>query len=406
MNYLALGFNIFYRNIILNLILIVQLTVAIGLINMTLGQVNARYLTLTYFEPFAAEKGVYFMPSIIDMLAGHVQTDDTTEKHEILAELADVKIISTVYSYNFVKDGALLRAVGYDSFTADRIRFALRKGTWFTGYAAEEGEVPVVVSSESKGLKLGQSIPVGFYRHASKEKPLIQIKVVGVLKPPPYLLRYNTGGNVISCNDIFERHNESFHEGPVLLFENSALAEQGRPEFAREDVYNIVFFSESISEADYQKNIAILSNHGFVQTLDQMHSLGRKEIDDSIKSMLPYIIGILSIAIVGIVSLNILNTFLHIKTFAIYYLCGSRWKNCFYISLGYSLWIVLLSLGLLLAGFYLSVITGNIYTMDLFIAPNNVLLTGGVYLAVTLLSLLAPYQIIKKASPVEIIREY
>jgi hypothetical protein len=405
MKYAALGFNLFCRNIILNLILILQLTVSLVLINMTLGQVNAQRLTLGYFENIAREKGAYFMPSIEDLLAMRVDTIDTAERYSVLDELTNVKTISAVYQYAFYTDGNknnLFEGYGYDGYISETVKFPLSKGVWYTDLAVEEGIVPVVVSSEKDGLALGQTIPVKIH-HPSPGKATVQLKVVGIMRPPPYLLHYTVSGNIISGNDIFERYNESYQGAPLIMFSRDALAEYQDYYYARNN-NTLVFFDENISEADYRRNIETLSNRGFVQTIDKMYILARQEINDNMNAMLPFIICTLSISTVGLVSLTILNTILQRKVFAIYYLCGSKWKNCFYILLAYLLVVTLLSLVLLLVLFYLAVLNGTVYTMGLYISLNNVLTTLGVYLAVMFLSLIVPYVILKNTFPIEIIR--
>jgi hypothetical protein len=169
----------------------------------------------------------------------------------------------------------------------------------------------------------------------------------------------------------------------------------------------LVFFDENIGSEEYRRNLELMSTRGFVQTIDEMYALGRKEIGDNIKSMLPFIICTFSIAAVGLASLTILNAIRQRKIFAIYYLCGSKWKDCFKILAGYLLTVIILSLSLLAFVYGMALLTGNFYRRGLFIyiSFNNLLATLGLCLVVIILSLVIPYLILKNTYPAEILRE-
>jgi|GEM_PF-2501461 hypothetical protein len=404
MKYLILGFNLFCRNIILNLILVLQLVVATVLINMALGLINSYFIIQTYFEKIADEKGAYFMPLTEAIHNPHLDVDSDID--DVLAELKEVKEVSTIYKYYFKKDGNCYLATSYDSYISRKIKLALSKGVWYSDSQVEEGIVPVVVSSQSKGFEIGRVIPVTIYdpsNDPSGEEPAVKLKVVGVLKPPPYILSYSGGGSATSSDRIFNRYNEKFVGAPAIIFERSALGEY-TDYYLHRDPFLMVFFNDSITEAVYNNNLEKMAKRGFVQPIDQMYLEGEKKIKDEIKYKLPLIICILSISLIGMVSLNILNTLLHRKVFAIFYICGSRWKNCLWILLAYMLFMVFLSLLILLVIFYLATQNGTIIDMGIYISFNNVLVTFGVNLAIIILSLVIPNIILKNTYPIQIIR--
>jgi hypothetical protein len=404
MKFLDLGFRIFCRNTVLNLILVCQLAASLVLVNITLGQLNGQRLTLTFFESIAGEKGAYFMPSIEDYLSLQVDALDTPERYSILEELSGVKAVSACYQFTFYREGEIFEAFAYDSYMSEKIRLPLLKGVWFTEFPAEEGVVPVVVGSEDHGFIYGQTIPVNI-RDADTQAAL-NLKVVGVLRQPLYALGYSRGGTTITGNDIFERYDENYRGGPLIIFSREALAEYRDCYFSKH-VNRLVFFDENIGSEEYLRNLELMSTRGFVQTIDEMYALGRKEIGDNIKSMLPFIICTFSIAAVGLASLTILNAIRQRKIFAIYYLCGSKWKDCFKILAGYLLTVIILSLSLLAFVYGMALLTGNFYRRGLFIyiSFNNLLATLGLCLVVIILSLVIPYLILKNTYPAEILRE-
>ena len=399
MKYLRLGYNIFCRNIILNLILILQLSVALILVNMVLGQVNAYKITSDLFENLLTEKGVYYMPSMPGIFP-----EEGRVREDVASGLTHVKTSAGVYQFYFYSESNAdlsIPAMAIDRLLADKLRYPLKKGVWPTDAGATEG-IPVVVSSEKHGFQVGRTVSVAA-RQGLGGKSKVSLKVAGVLRSPVYALNFNRSGNVVSSGDVFAQYDEERYDVPLLIF---CIDDLGRDTdlYYTANINSLIFFQEGIGQEDIEANLAFLRNRGYAETLDVMYANGRKDIKTNITSFLPFIISILSISLIGLVSLNLLNTILHMKVFAVYYICGSRWKNCFLVIVSYMFIIFYISL-LLVAGMYYYLRCSNAFHhLGLQLALNNILVSVGLYALVMSLAAVAPWFILTAAYPQEIIR--
>lgn len=386
-----MGFNIFCRNLTLNLVLVIQLTVAILLINTVLGQYNSHHATLRLFKNIAEEKGVYYMPS-----RGWEDFD-----YGSLKNVKSVSEMSQAWLYKENRPGITINAIAFDYYVSSKIKFNLEKGKWFTEAEVEEGVIPVVVSSEKYGFEIGQTVPLlmGY----ADDVVSLTFKVVGVMSAPLYTLNYSIGGNMISFHDLFSLHNEERFLTPLLVFDRAALPPHS--DMYETKGYKLIFFDNTISKKDFEDNLSNLSTHAFVQPIDVMYNIGKQEVKTTIRSFLPFIIASLSISVIGLISINILNTFLQLKVFAIYFLCGSRWRNCLFIMLYYMLNIVYLSLLLLGAMYFYFKQSGVLFYSGIHLTQINIIATLGVYAMVLVISLMTPFLILKNAYPIEIIRQ-
>ena len=122
-------------------------------------------------------------------------------------------------------------------------------------------------------------------------------------------------------------------------------------------------------------------------------------------SMLPVVIFIFLAGLAGLISLLALNTMLHRKIFAIYYICGCRWFDCLKITSIYVIYLIFTAL-------LLYVIANNILKMSQILDAQmftfgwyNVLTTGCILLLTCFTTLVIPYYILKHSSPRQILTE-
>lgn len=403
MKYLMLGYNIFCRNILLNLFLIAQLLIALVLVNISIGHINSYSYMTDIFSNIADHKGVYYMPA--SQRHWYHQNELGLYRDPVFDELKGLKTISSQYTAAFEIGNRLYDARAFDDYMLSYLQLPLDEGEWLTAFGHEEEFVPIVVSSETTGLQLGHTVPA-LLRHLDKDLELVlievELKVVGVLGSPPLTIRYGRGGTDVTSNDIFDFYDEDYYGVPLIIFARDALGEA----LNSTQRSQLVFFEDDISDSDFTANMDILANHGWVQPIDVMYKLGKQEMRDEFMIVLPFILCAFLISLIGLGSLNILNTFRHTREFAIYYLCGSRWKNCFYICLSYMLILSFLTLTLLSIAFYWFTSSGMAAEMGVHYTVTNIVVTTGVLVFVLFFSLVTPYFILKRTYPIEIIRQY
>ena len=399
-----MGYSVFCKNIVLNLILIVQLVASVVLINIAIGNVNAQRAGLRLFENVKNEDAVYFNLDFQSNKEAILNDKMIEVNDKAFKKLCGVESASYINDYLFSLNDARYNAYGYDSYISNKMKLPVSRGIWLTEAETEKDVIPVVVSSETKELSLGKTV-IMQGKDSMGNLTELKLKVVGVLKSPAFVPTFTgSRGYATPCTFLFSMYNEKFNETPAIIFEKGKLDGIAKIETNPESAC-IIKFSQNISQSALQKNIEILRNTGDVATFDKMYVSGQKEVKDKINDSLPLIICILALSLVGLVSLNVLNTATQVRNYAIFYICGGRWKNCFFISLCYTLVVTAISLVISLLIYYVANFMGKIYELGLCFLPNNYLATAAVYLLVIILSLITPYIMLKRTYPIQIIKE-
>jgi hypothetical protein len=145
-----------------------------------------------------------------------------------------------------------------------------------------------------------------------------------------------------------------------------------------------------------------LSKYSYVVKLEQAKTNTLQEVRRVMMGFLPIIIPLFLIGFLGVVCISILNTLKYMRNFAIFFICGMRWKDSILICLSYIAYII--------SGVLILCIPGYVWLKDLLdtggiMAANNYLFTLGALLAVMLLSLVTPFLLIRKEEPIKVLRK-
>ena len=119
---------------------------------------------------------------------------------------------------------------------------------------------------------------------------------------------------------------------------------------------------------------------------------------------MPILLGVFVIVIAEMICSAALHTREQIRNYGVYFLCGAEFKGCLKESLAYSMFILS---GAVIIGLSAFAIFHNSEYAELFehnFAANNIIITFTIIAAMLVLSLVIPFLMIKKSSPVEIIK--
>ncbi len=147
------------------------------------------------------------------------------------------------------------------------------------------------------------------------------------------------------------------------------------------------------------KDIAELKNFGYTFTTDEIIDNTKNSLQSEVHSVFPLAVSLTLIGVVGIICLIILNTLKCRKTFAVYYICGMRWKDCIKIIIGHVLCIFIGSLFLTAVAGGFMFATNAFAEMYLLIQWNNLFLTLGLLAAVLVIALITAKCMMSDTSP-------
>jgi len=364
--YMRIGFALFSKRLVTSFITIIQLFVTIIIANVIIVDYNAYMEDICIMENFDTDRTYLWMPPMTD-------TNDEL-RWEQLKQL---------------KHNRSVRAV--------EVTFRAKK----------DGVINCVSISSIPGLEIGKLIELEIIPHYSEQTINQTFQVVGTLGKRAKTLTFNQS----SASPYYDHLFQVFHSTPLdkeyedydhqvgLIFDQSDL-----PTLVQSQYWdgNRLVYIDSIDDETFLSLKDELRKDSYVVKLEQAKRNTLQEIREIMVEYLPIMIPLYLIGFLGVVCISILNTLKYMRTFAIFFICGMRWKDSILICLSYIAYIIL--------GVLILCIPGYVWLKDLLdtggiMAANNYLFTLGALLAVMLLSLVTPFLLIRKEEPIKVLRK-
>lgn len=382
MFYYKYGNYLFFKNIILSLILAVQIAVSIFLCSMTISKVENLENNILIFEQIQETDGLYVMPAV-ELAYG----SNFNEEAKKIEGVKDVVKIYTSFAENPNYD---LRFLHYDDFIIENCKFPLSKGIWLTEYDGT-GLIPVVVDREMGAYKLGKQF-------SANNKDYI---IIGVLGKREQYVSFSCGGNNENISTLVENYDGI---GPMFLtrsqdFEKSFLDE------SMDDTNFIVVFDENLSPSKRAESVQKFNDYGFTKSIADLYSDGVSEINTQITSLSPYIIISFLLSILGVSSSIALMTLKEAHNFSVFYICGVDWKKIQKILFVYLINVFVLSICIYLILYLLCINMEILSYYDLIFTFKSLMATGLVFLIIFISSMIPIKKIFKKTQPINILHK-
>ncbi len=211
-------------------------------------------------------------------------------------------------------------------------------GETFLEMESDSKYLYAIVSNENSIYKVGDITNFYFSIPNSNEMKNIKIKIVGVLKKPSYVLNLMNRGN-LGSTDIFENISSEYTGEITFIIEESQLKTLGI-EFYKQPTDIIIYkdisnSSDIFSLETHLRNLGlVISKQQFLETTDDSFSWVKNQY-------LPKLYFTVIVALATMIATSIINTEKSVRSMQIFFLCGSRWKDCLLISLSNSFIITL-----------------------------------------------------------------
>ena len=425
MRYFKLAYDILVDRFVFNLLIILEIAAMLILTNTVVATYNSKKMLYEPYRELLSHNGVVFLQS--GLVEGYY--DDRKEIQEIYEQYGvlyypaivemfrknlrgDVEItytlnrtlssneggpMSQLKDYN--TDGVNLFYVDHNVF--EKLRMPLAAGRWASSKKNENGEVEIVISGGTDAaLDRVYSMPFG------------KVKVVGILTDNTYVPPGEYPQNVEDKLSIFDYYKPfDCHISTRAPF---ALADQNLFEGMDGVSWDSAWFisyEDGLSEEDMAYNTNYLKQFGQVrdqygeETFTTLAAQSEAYLNDIYMRMLPILIAAAVVILAGLVGSIAVSTLKQIKNFAIFFLCGCRWKDCVRIIMAYL--TMLFAAAAVLTVLCIAVM--KIINMDYLIGSvydlNNLIVSVAEIAVMYLLAFILPHHIIKTTSPVETIKE-
>ena len=169
---------------------------------------------------------------------------------------------------------------------------------------------------------------------------------------------------------------------------------------------NFCFYnSEPGADVRQRNNEKIMGISKNISLLSEYNENTLAYINEQYIKLLPILLCVFVIVLAELICSAAMNTQRQLRNYGIFFLCGCNWSGCLKFSFAYSL--------LILAGGFLS--GGMAYPIfrkleyaDLFeryLAENNIFITATIAAVMLFLSLVIPFFMVRRTSPVKTIKE-
>lgn len=406
MKYVKLGYLMLIKNFGLNFVVIFQI-VAMVLVGVNLtSMLSIQTRAAERIAPLTERNFVYYMSvdnflNHIDFDAEHLSEADKTESEatDVLSNLTNVQFHSRIFQTDAILNGdpnAYAYVYACNQALLDVLDFPLKNGSWFGG-TTKNGDVIDAVANANSAFKTGDIITLTV-KTKGKEKVTFKVRIIGTLKNPAYMPSATHIGQALFSLSLAEEVTFQKTGLPTLLINANDL-ERIEHIFYNAPVNEYIVFNGDISEAEYRNNLQTLTSNGLVATAESIAAGDNEFISNTLRENLPMIIFLFVLSVTGLVSISVINMSNYLKTFAIYFICGCTWRECYKIIVSYLSMILFWAsaLTLLLTAIFmktdfvlLAAIEINAYSVSWFVA---VLL---LYLGI---SLIVPAFVLKKSTP-------
>lgn len=408
MKYFRYGCLSISKNIAFTFIMVLEVMALLVTTNVTIGSANSKMVLVKPFFDIINKEGYYcaFEPM-------WETSEEATEYYGLFNKLKSVTIISSDESSSsaIIDDGIFFK-----------YNMPLQSGSWPKTAADEQGR-PYVVVSPDYMKNVGDTITAFGVGECVISGVLTEVTYI------PNLSFYDEEeGNITSFyrSADYTMTIEAIKAGSAdeLKYSDSVIIMAKSAYKALNNNQDVTYLScfivydDNISEADKEYNKGIMEqitnfqedNPDLFQIKPEFTPLSQIKADtdtyitNSYINILPIILVVAAIVLIGLIGSVAINTVTQIKNYGIYFLCGSKWSDCFKISLA-NISIILLFSGVLSGVLlYCSKFINLNYLVGQVYEWNNLYISLGIILAMMLLALIIPFGIIRFTSPVEVIK--
>lgn len=403
--YIKLGFLEFIRNLKMNFLIVLEMAV---LISVSVFTVSTLMSQLKYYLPlsdYLSEKGFYLWA---ENIASHLDQGDYLETVSDIKSKSDkIEKVCAFSRFN----GSLIgkkydvntSGIAYNTDLINLYKPLMQEGKWLSEVPQSKDVLNIVVSENNSGINVGDEYEILLDNGESNKT--VKAKVVGkTVDGAKIFYRAGSDMNSYTAEDFYKSiyFNPQLSESAYIIADQNQLDEFGVRTYLSKTAFIKLYDSTSDSEVSDIKSI--FRKSGGITEGQKVKENSLKDVKTNLIYLLPIIAGTLIFTVVTAVCMSAINAKNQLRNYGIYYVCGSRWKQCSLISLFSSLITSALAVMLAAAGMFvckrLGVFSQTVIDFGFwqFVAcAVTVLISVG-------FSVLMPIIIIGKTQPREIIK--
>lgn len=405
-----LGFKNLKQNFLMNILIILQMTVVFIIFVSMISTIVSRFSYYNPLKEYLNEQTSFIcIPNGINPETGNM-LNTTDELYDLVEEEDEI-----VAQYNFIayyddgiepEDGEdddfeSQKFISYDDKFVEMFTPELESGNWFDLDRPVQDVIPVVVSQNNYGLKVGDVItfidPL-FYNEVTAE-------IIGVLKDNTKIIDMSSSySENVDYRYLYRNYKFESEEKTLFITMQRDVADTGLLTQLNGNV--IIKYNDDTSEETIAENYSKL---GQMTTLYSTNGSIIKEgsldyIFSQIYNLMPIFICVFILTLVGAISTSALSAKRQLRNYAVYYICGLKWKQCAVINLFSSLICILISFALSIIAAFIAKATGILGDTVISLGVWQILGCVVIMIIYVLFSIILPLNIIGNNTPNKILK--
>lgn len=319
-----LGLKNLKQNLFMNILIVLQMTTVFVIVIAMISTIVSRFQLYVPIKDKLNSKGYfYYVENAINP-----ETNNTLRTTDELYQLLDnAKSITAVYKPWINYEDKNIETVSYDDEFIEMFTPEMADGNWFNLDKESNDYIQLVVSENLYGLKTGDKIFLDCFGSE------IKAEIIGVMKDNAKTIGFTISNNgKYDCRNTYLNYCYDIEQKPLFIFAQKELKDKmvtmqlNGPVFVTYDT--TVDDSVIESNTEIMKKMTTLS----ITVLSEMKDNSLDYIFEQIYTLLPILICVLILTLVGAMSISALAAKKQLRNYAVYYICGLKWKQCGWIN--------------------------------------------------------------------------
>lgn len=402
---LKLGFKNLKHNLLMNVLTILQMTFAFVILISIISTIVSRF---TYYAPisdYLNKKGSFYNISYAINPETGATLRTTDEIHDLLEYDCDISAQYDVFlefddpNKTNENERSADHFISYDDKFAEIFIPELESGTWFNLNREPNDIVPVVVSQNSYDFNVGDIISL------SLDGVGIKAEIIGILKDGAKIIDTSLQAHEkIDFRNFYRNYKYELEERVTFIMLQRDLLD--KPVIMQLNGNIFVTYPENTVDPQIKTNDSTIRRLQTVYTESTkiMRKNSLEYIFSQLYNLIPIFICVFILTLVGAVSTAALSAKRQLKNYAVYYICGLKWKQCAAVNFFSSLICVLISFILSIGTALAAKISGIIGETVIEIGLWQIVGCFATIIIYMLLSLILPLNIIGRSTPNQLLK--
>lgn len=322
---LRLGIKEFFRRIYTNIFTALQLAVVFLILLAIVSSVQSRTELYLPVRDYLEGDGVYSMSLSINN--NIVNEDDMKKEYPEVESVLCAYTPNASFTYGY-DDG---KVISYNDEIINMYAPKLESGRWFKNSDLSDDTL-YGVANYGSGMEVNDTVDIYSVEYDQEKDPTFthpiertfSVKIIGVLDQKAQVYGADT---YLTENDDYRNLYVDYDESlPLLLLSQKQLSRNG-VEYTINGNKQIIKYESGLSDEQIKNANSRFNSIGYIP-LNKFSSASKLYVYEQIIKLLPLLICIALLVIVSTVSISALNVKGGLRTYSIFYVCGSNRVQC------------------------------------------------------------------------------